>query len=232
MTSFLTVIATPAIRQVSEKSIFGKPYVRIGRLFLVLGCWVYQQGGVLGYALRDNPGLLGKLASPPEITNINETEIVEYFKGLSEKVASELEEVKNEEKSFFSLYAVRELRNLGIELMKWPPDKNLEKKANAEFAQDVMRLSFIKGIALAFNFPEQFSIYWDNTYRMRPDSEWEEWRNRGLILSEMQQKRTLNETIAEIAETAIIWGIHEVPNILDSHDIEILKSLISHHKRE
>ena len=235
MASFLTVIATPAIRQVSEKSVFGKPYVRIGRLFNVIGYWVYQEGGVLGYSLRDNSALLGKLAAPPEIVNINEAEIIEYFKGLSEKVASELEEVKDEEKTFFYLYTVRELRSIGIELIRWPPDKNLEKKADAEFAGDVMRISFLKGIALGFNFPEQFSIYWDNTYRMRPDSEWQEFRNRhrGLILSkEKQEKRTLKQAIVEMAENAIIWGTHEIPNVLDSHDIEILNSLISRFREQ
>lgn len=232
MASFLTVIATPAIRQVSEKSVFGKPYVRIGRLFNVIGYWVYQEGGVLGYSLRDNSALLGKLAAPPEITNINEAEIVEYFKGLSEKVASELEEVKDEEKTFFYLYTVRELRSIGIELIRWPPDKNLEKKADAEFAGDVMRISFLKGIALGFNFPEQFSIYWDNTYRMRPDSEWEEMRKRGIVFSEMQQKRTLNEAIVEIAENAIVWGTDESPHSLDKDDIETLKSLISYYSEK
>lgn len=232
MASFLTVIATPAIRQVTEKSIFGGPYVRIGRLFHVIGYWVYQQGGVLGYALRDNPALLGKLAAPPEITNTNEVEIVEYFKELSEKVASELEEVKDEEKAFFHLYTVRELRGIGIELIRWPPDKNLEKKANAEFVGDVMRISFIKGIALGFNFPEQFSIYWDNTYRVRSDSEWEEMRNRGIVLSEMQEKRTLKKAIVEMAENAILWGTDESPHSLDKDDIETLKSLISYYSEK
>ena len=232
MTSFLTVIATPAVQQVGEKSLFGKPQVRIGRLFNVIGYWVYQQGGVMGYALRDNPALLGKLAAPPEINNINETEIVEYFRGLSEQVASQLDEVKNEEKSFFYLYTVRELRKIGIELIRWPPDKNLDKKANAEFAGDVMRISFLQGIALGFNFPEQFSIYWDNTYRMRPDSEWEEMRNRGIVLSEMQIKRTLNEAIVDIAENAITWGTHEAPKVLDTHDIQILETLIAVNRKK
>jgi len=231
MASFLTVIATPAIRQVGEKSVFGKPYVRIGRLFNVIGYWVYQEGGVLGYSLRDNPALLGKLAAPPGITNINEAEIVKYFKGLSEVVASALEQVKDEEKTFFYLYTVRELRSIGIELIQWPPDKNLEKKADAEFAGDVMRISFLEGIALGFNFPEQFPIYWDNTYRMRPDSEWEEMRKRGIVFSEMQQKRTLNEAIVEIAENAIVWGTDESSHSLDKHDIETLKSLISYYSK-
>jgi hypothetical protein len=230
MTSFLTIIAAPSIRQVSEISVLGKPYVRIGRLFNVIGYWVYQEGGVLGYLLRDSPALLGKLSAPPEIITTNETEIVEYFKGLSDKVASDLEELKDNDKTFFYLYTVRELRNIGIELLRWPPDNNLDKKADTEFAGDVMRISFIKGIALGFNFPEQFTIYWNNTYKVRPDNEWEEMRKRGVVLSEMQQKRTLNDAIVEIAENAISWSTNELPHILNEHDLETLHSIVSNYK--
>jgi len=33
-----------------------------------------------------------------------------------------------------------------------------------------VRIVFIEGIAFGSNFPEQFAIYWDNTYRNIPDS--------------------------------------------------------------
>lgn len=232
VTSFLTVIARPAVQNITEKPLFGKPYVRIGRLFFALGSWVFQQGGLLGYALRDKPILLGKLAAPPDITNINETEIVEYFKGLFDVVASQLAEAENEDKTFFYLYTVRELRKIGIDLIQWPADKNLEKKADVEFVGYVMRISFLEGIALGFNFPEQFSIYWDNTYRMRADSEWEEMRNRGIVLSEMQEKQTLKIAIVDVAENAILWSKNQAPNILDVNDIEILEALIEANRQE
>ena len=64
---------------------------------------------------------------------------------------------------------------------------------------------------------------------MRTDNEWQEMRNRGIVLSEVQEKRTLKKAIVEMAENAILWGTHEDPNSLDKHDIEILSSLISHY---
>ncbi|MFC1971642.1 hypothetical protein ACFLV0_06970 [Chloroflexota bacterium] len=226
------MIAGPAIRQVAEKSFFGKPFTRIGRLFNVVGYWVYQEGGVLGYALRDKPALLWKLAAPAETPNISEAGIVKEFMKLSGEVASALEETKNEEKTFYYLYTMRELRDCGIKLNKWPPDKKLEDKADVKLSGDVMRISFAKGITLGFNFPEQFYIYWENTYRMRPDSEWEEMRKKSIVFSDKQQKRTLNEAIIEIAENAIAWSAGDTPIKFDNNDIEALESLISIYKNK
>jgi hypothetical protein len=231
MSSFLTFLATPAIKQVSKRTIFGKPYTRIGSLFGVVGFWVYQEGGVLGYFLRDTPKLLAKLAVPPGITAVNEKQIIKEIKESSSIVESELKEVEDEEKTFFHLYTVRELRDIGIDLLRWPPDKNLNKKANAEFAGNVMRISFIEGIAFGLNFPEQFAIYWDNTYRIVPGSKWQELRQRGIVLSKMQHKLTLNEAIVEIAEGAIIWGTNQSPNILDTNDICVLQAIIEANKK-
>jgi hypothetical protein len=231
MSSFLTFLATPAIKQVSKRTIFGKPYTRIGSLFGVVGFWVYQEGGVLGYALRDNPNLLAKLAVPPGIMTINEEEIIKEIKESSSIVESRLKEVEDEEKAFFNLYTLRELRNIGIDLLRWPPDKNLNKKANAKFAGDVMRIAFVEGIDFGFNFPEQFATYWDNTYRIIPDSKWQELRQRGIVLSEMQHKLTLNEAIVEIAEGAIIWGTNQSPNMLDPNDICVLQAIIEANRK-
>ena len=50
--SLLSLIAAPAVQQVSEKGLFGKPYVRLGRLFVAVGSWVYQQGRALGYVIE------------------------------------------------------------------------------------------------------------------------------------------------------------------------------------
>lgn len=231
MSSFLTFLATPAVKQVSKRPIFGKPYTSIGSLFGVVGWWVYQEGGVLGYFFRDTPNLLVKLAAPPGITTINEKQIIKEIKELSSVVESKLKEVEDEEKTFFHLYTLRELRNIGIDLLRWPPDKELNKKVNAEFAGDVMRMSFIEGIAFGFNFPKQFAIYWDNTYRIWPDSKWEEMRQRGIVRSKIQHKRTLNEAIVEIAEEAIIWGTNQSPNMLDPNDICVLKTVIEANRK-
>jgi hypothetical protein len=237
VTSFLYIIAEPTIKMVTEKSLFGKLYVRIGKLFNVVGYWVYQEGGLLGYSLRDYPSLLGKLAVVNKAADFSESEVAEVvtsIKSLSEEVSRELEEMRDEEKTFFHIFTIRELRKIGIELIRWPPDKSLDKKCNTEFADLVMRTSYIKGIALGFNFPEQFALYWDNTYRARPDSELKELHNRfpDLILPEKVEKLTLKQAIVEMAENAISWGTYDIPNVLDSDDIMVLRSLVSTNKEE
>ena len=234
MSSFLSFLAKPAVKQVSKRPIFGKPYTSIGSLFCVIGWWVYQAGGVLGYCLRDTPNLLAKLAAPPGITTINEEEIIKEIKESSCIVESELKEMEDEEKTFFHLYTVRRLRGIGIDLLRGPLDKNLKnlrKKANAEFAGDVMRIAFVEGIDFGFNFPDQFAIYWDNTYRIRPDGEWQKLRQRGIVLSKVQRKLTLNEAIVEIAEGAIIWGKNQSPNILDPNYFCVLQAIIEANKK-
>ena len=229
MSSFLTFVARPAVKQVAKRPIFGKPYTSIGSLFIVIGWWVYQEGGVLGYFLRDTPNLLAKLAVPPGITAINEEEIIKEIKESSSIVESELKEVEDEEKTFFHLYTFRELRDIGIDILREPLDKHLKKlreKADVDYAGLVMRIAFVKGIDFGFNFPEEFATYWDNTYRIWPDSKWQEWRQRGIVRSKTQHKLTLNEAIVEIAEGAIIWNRNQSPKMLEPNDICVLKGII------
>jgi hypothetical protein len=231
MSSFLTFLATPTVKQVTKRPIFGKPYTRIRSLFLVIGYMVYQEGGVLGYCLRDTPNLLAKLAVPPGITTINEEEIIKEIKESSSIVESQLKEMEGEEKTFFYLYTVRELRGIGIDFFRWPPDKRLKEKADAKFAGDVMRISFVRGIDFGFNFPEQFAIYWDNTYRIVPDSEWQELYQRGIVLSKTQFNPTLKEFIVAIAELAIIWNKNQSPKMLDPNDICVLQAIIEANRK-
>jgi len=229
MSSFLTFVARPAVEQATKRPIFGKPYTTVGSLFCVIGWTVCQAGGVLGYCLRDTPNLLAKLAVPPGITTVNEEEIIKEIKESSSTVESELKEMDDEEKTFFHLYTVRELRGIGIDLLQGSLHENLRslrKKANAQFAGDVMRISFVRGIDFGFNFPEQFAVYWQNTYRIRPDSEWQKLRQRGIILSEKQPGLTLNEAIVANAELAIIWNENQSPKMLDPDDICVLQAII------
>jgi len=227
MSSFLAFIASPAVRQVTKRPIFGKPYTTLGSLYGVVGFWVYQAGGVLGYCLRDTPDLLVKLAEPAEILLAINTEAL--IKGIKESVSiveSGLKEMEGEEKTFFHLYTLRQLRSIGIDSARWPPDKRLNDKADTECAGGVMRTAFVLGIGFGFNLPEEFAVYWDNTYRIRPDSEWQKWYERGIVRSKTQRKQTLEEAIAELAEGAIIWNKGQSPKVLDANDIRVLQEII------
>ena len=231
MSSFLSFLAAPAVKQASKRPIFGKPYTSIGSLFIVIGWWVYQQGGVLGHCLRDTPNLLAKLAVPSGTTAIKKEEIIREIKESSSIVESELEEMKGEEETFFHLYTVRELHRIGIDFPQWPPDKRLYEKASADSAGDVMRISFVRGIDLGFNFPDEFAVYWDNTYKIWPDSKWKAWCGRGIAHSKIQHKQTLKEAIVELAEGAITWNKSQSPKMLDANDTNVLRRIIEANKR-
>lgn len=220
MASFLSAIAAPAVRQVSEQRLLGKPFVRLGKLFIVVGYWVYQQGGVLGYGLKGHPALLGKL-----LPRVDPEQAAKYVASLHEVVTAHLAESEGQEKTFFHLYIIREFRGLGVDITAWPPSKVLYKKVSPEMTSDTMVMSFIEGAALGYHFPELFKEYWDNTYRKRPDSEWQGLRARGIILSEVQQTLSLSAAISNIAEMAHLWAAEEAPQLLDSHEVQLLKRL-------
>ena len=227
MSSFLAFISRPAVAQVTKRPILGKPYTTIGSLFGSVGWTLYQVGGVLGYCLRDTPKVLAKLAVAPEVTAINEEGIIKEIKESSSIVESELKEMEDEEKTFFYLYTVRELRGIGIDFFQWPPDKRLKEKVNDEkFAGDVVRISFVRGIDFGFNFPEEFAVYWENTYRIVPDSKWQEMYKRGVVVSKTQFNPTLKEAIVATAESAITCNENQSPRMLDANDISALQGII------
>jgi tetratricopeptide (TPR) repeat protein len=87
------------------------------------------------------------------------------------------------------------------------------------FISEVMRFSFHTGAALGYHFPDTFREYWENTYRIRPDSEWQEMRSHGLALSDTQQARPLDADVAELADAARAWASSVTTAPLDALDI-------------
>ncbi|HEY94731.1 MAG TPA: hypothetical protein G4O15_07310 [Dehalococcoidia bacterium] len=228
MSSFLIFIAEPAVGGVVEKTFFGKHKVSIGSLYNVVGYWAYQQGAVLGYALRNNLKLLAKLAGLLG-ANIHDKEAEELTISLREwlrKMALEqLEEAGNEEKTFYHLYTARELRTFGIKNPRWPSDKALKKKVDTKFVGRVLRSSFIKGVALGLNFPTEFINFWEYTYRIRSNSESKETSKIVDLETETQPFRTLSEVIVEICRSTISWA-SEGSGILSRKEIKYLEQLV------
>ena len=220
MPTLLEVVAAPAVLQVIEKPLFGKPYVRIGRLFFAIGAFLYQQGGALGYGLTGHDTLLGKLlGADPHLA-------AEYIETLRKHAASHLAEVEEQEKTFLQLYIARELRSIDIDIAAYPPSKELEKKAPSEMASVVMSISFNEGVGLGHHFPEKFREYWENTYRSIPDSRWQEMRAYGVTLPEKQESpRSLKEAVAEMAVNASEWVDTEAPGLLSDSEFSVLKRL-------
>ena len=219
MITFVNLIAASAYIQVSERRLFGKPFVKLGKLFSVVGSWVYQQGGVLGYGLQEHPVTLGKLLGA---TSGHEAEFVQ---SLGWTALSHLQEVENYQHTFHHLYLVREMRGLGIDLIASPTDKVLETKCKSDFASQVIRRSFHDGAALGYHFPGAFKVYWDHSYRIVPTSEWQEARSQVPGDQKTQQEQPLNVSVALMAETALDWTGVEAPNMLSDNELSVLKEL-------
>jgi hypothetical protein len=232
MSSFLTYLATPSIKLATEKPTFGKPYVRIGKLFNIVGYWVYQQGGLLGYTLKEQPKLLVKLIEPQAPSIVPEQVMMKELIGIKEVIAKELESVKGEDNTFFNLYTVRELHQAGIELIKFPPDKNLDKKVDFESAGQIMRLAFIKGVAFGFHFPEQFIACWNNSYKAVDEKEWSDARNHGLNLPEKQPTLTFDQATHDLCDGILTWSNTEPVRVINDSDIQILQAILSVHKEQ
>src|SRR5688572_10941961 len=97
--SFLSTVATPALQQVIEKPLFGGPYARLGKLFLVLGSWLFEQGGALGFGLRAEPGLLGRLLLQSRSPTASTDEASAYLEGLRDVAETLLGRAQGKEKS-------------------------------------------------------------------------------------------------------------------------------------
>jgi len=222
MLSFLHYVSSPAVQQVSEKGLFGKTFVRLGKLYFTIGYWVFHQGAVLGYSLKDHPTLLGKF-----LPRIDPEFAVEYIYNLRTVITGHLTKSEGHKRDFAQLYTIREFRELGIDIMAqpWPPSKTLNTKMNEEAASNIMVRSFHEGVAFGYHFPEIFKECWENTYRIVPDDEWQEARAYGLQISGTQEKRPLSTAIAEIAELALCWMTEDAPHLFSHHEIQLLRNL-------
>ena len=141
------------MQQVSEKPLFGKPFVRVLALFGAIGAFMYQQGGSLGFGLTEHATLLGKLLSvQPELT-------ASYVESLRKREVARLSKVEGQEKNFIQLYIARKLRAMDIYIAAYPLSKGLEQKAPREFSNIVIALAFDVGADFGYHFPHIFNEY-------------------------------------------------------------------------
>jgi hypothetical protein len=227
MTSFLTFMATPAINQVIETNSYGRKCVRLGRLYSVVVFWVYQQGGLLGYLFRDSPSLLVKLLSPSN-TIVESEQALREIDFIGKELYTEREELQDDEKGFFG-HSVRELRKMGVELIKIPPDEGLDVEVKLEDAGVLMRKEFVHGIAFGFHFPGIFTSYWESAYKIRDEKEWVAYWKRGIVSSKQQKIQAMSEAICGLCNGAMEWNSREIPQILDSIDMQVLEDIRSEH---
>ncbi len=196
--------------------------MRLSRLIGIVGYWVYQQGGLLGYALSEEPILLGKLLG---LVDEKDPRADEYLRKLRPMVSDSLYTVDQNELTFFQVYIVSEFADADIDVFEWPPSKKLDEKADNRYAFNVMRISYRKGAAFGFGFPSKFTDCWERSYRIQPDDDWQWLYSQGLQISEKQPETTLSEAVTNMANLALNWGKNDQPGTLTTLELDFLKNL-------
>lgn len=205
--------------RVVEKGWFGQRYIRAGPVVVTLGGWYFEQGGALGYGLEGHAGILGKLLG---CEAGREQEGVQSLRATAE---SRLKEVEGRERNFFELWAKPSMRDGGINVTQWPPSKALDQHMSVPQAARIMALAFAIGATISFHFPDAFKGYWEETYRSRPDDEWQKFRAMGIALSENQGQNPLNAEVTRMAELAALWAEQVSPNAMVRSEISVLRDL-------
>jgi len=215
----IALLAYPALDRAPEKRLFGKPYIRLGRLVFMVGFWVFQRAALLGYGLRNEPVILGKLLGSPV------GEELSFVLTLREDAEGRLRETPADEFNFVQMYAVRVLRYMGIEYPTWPPNKALERKCDPLEVNILVRSAFWAGAAVGHHFPERFQACWENSNRIQPAAEWQEMRAAGLGLPEMQEENPLEEALSLVMQISAAWANELAAKRFSSDELAILTRL-------
>ena len=159
--SVAEMFASISLPKVTEEGLFGGPYVRQGPLLTTVGGWMFQCGSLLGYGLKDNPLILGKLLGIPA------ERAEEYVRDVLKELASKhLAQSSGKDTTLRELYLFPTLAEAGYELTpgaKWIDVKIKED----EMIFNLSNIAFQKGAAVGFHFPKEFQVYWANMYKSR-----------------------------------------------------------------
>lgn len=223
--SVAQMFAAVAMPKVTEGGgLFGKKYIRLGPLLCTVGPWMFQAGGTLGYGLKDHPVILGKLLGIPT------GRANEYVRDtLQELATNQLAQASGKDKTLADLFLFPTLAQSGYELTpsakfaKWINIKVHDMEKIWEFVQT----AFQKGVAISFHFPKDFRIYWTNTFKPRPQKEWDEAYRLGIVITQQQDILILEDEVSNALAGAIDWVRASVPTQLTSDELSILEKLAS-----
>jgi hypothetical protein len=185
---------------------------------------MFQAGGTLGYGLRDHPIILGKLLGvPADRAN-------EYVQNILQEIATnQLAQASGKDKTLADLFFYPTLAQSGYELTpgaKWINIKVHDMEKIWEFVQT----AFQKGAAISFHFPKDFRIYWTNTFKPRPQKEWDEAYRLGIVTTQQQDILILEDEASNALAGVIDWVRASAPTQLMSDELSILEKLASSQK--
>lgn len=220
--SIAQMFAEVAVPKVTEGGgLFGKKYIRLGPLLSTVGGWMFQSGGTLGFGLRDHPMILTKLLGvPADRAN-------DFVQGFLQKIATDLlMQVTGQDKTLTDLFLYPTLAQSGYELTpdaKWINTKVYDMEEIWKFTQ----LACHKGVAVSFHFPKDFRVYWLNTFKPKPQKEWDEAYRLGIVTTSQQDILILEDEVSNTLAGAIDWVREVVPTQFTPSELSTLETLAS-----
>jgi len=218
--SIAQMFSETAIPKVTEDGgLFGKKYIRLGPLIITVGGWMFQCGGTLGYGFRDYPVILTKLLGVPS-DNANKF-IQDYLQKLADDL---LRQVTGQDKTLTDLFLYPTLAQSGHELT--PGAKWMDTKVNdQEWTWKFIQITCQQGVAVSFHFPEIFQTCWINTFKQKPQEEWDEAYRLGVVSTPQQDSLILEDEVKNTLSGAVDWVREIVPTHFISSELSTLETL-------
>lgn len=220
--SIAQMFAEVAVPKVTEGGgLFGKKYIRLGPLISTVGNWMFQCGGTLGYGLRDHPVILTKLLGVPA------NRANEFVQDFLQKIATDLlMQVTKQDKTLTDLYLYPTLAQLGYELTlgaKWINTKVYDMEEIWKCTQ----IACHKGVAVGFHFPKDFQDIWVNSFKPKPQKEWDEAYCLGIVTTSQQDILILEDEVSNTLSGAIDYVREVVPTQFAPSEVSTLETLVN-----
>jgi len=143
---------------------------------------------------------------------------------LQKLASKQLAQAPGKDKTLSQLYLFPTLTEAGYELTpgaKWIDVKIKED----EMIFNLSNLAFQKGAAVGFHFPKEFQVFWANTFKPRPQKEWDEAYRLGVVTTPQQDILILEDEVCNVLADSADWIEESVPTQLTPEEISTLRKL-------
>lgn len=207
--SFGTFLIMGIFPKLAEKGVFGKPFIRLGRV-LTLSGWLYETGAILGHFWKDN---IPVVVSMYEVEDKRE-EFTQYW---HDQAKNRLEKY-GEQPQTFPIFVLQ--TDLDILMGKKLEDllKIGDKKLSGDEGNKWLRLveaSMIEGIMFGSMYPDLTHTMLTNEYEKVDMNSWKEARKYGVTLSEEPPQMTVADKEKEAMEMARDYVAEYHPELTD-----------------
>ena len=200
MPNLMLALAAPAMNQLARKNWRGKLYFELGPTIITSGSWLFQRGGMLGYALRENVELLSKVMP---VTN------TKAYESLSNELASDLlKSYPGTDATFSNWYDRPTLGSFDLKIPSLPQGipKRWTKRITPEESLSIMSDAFIRGSVAGRNQPHEFRLAWESQYGPKDPDHWQFAYEAGIVDASSQTVLAFDTEVKELLMSIVEWA--------------------------